>query len=180
MMRDILIYFFVALGLSMDAFSLAIVYGVSKITFMKMLLLSLCVGVFHFFMPILGGSVGVLFQKQLIFSANIIVSVVFFIIAISMIRSLNEDEEVILLSKFYHFLFFAFTVSLDSLSVGIAYGILKEEMLLAALIFSIISFIFTFLGVLIGNYFGKKFGKCSKVIGALILFFLGLKYLILS
>ncbi len=177
-MNDILIYFFVALGLSMDAFSLAIVYGVSNFNFFKMLELSFYVGLFHFFMPLIGGNIGGVFQKQLAIGSNIIVSMVLLVIAISMIRSLKEEEEVMTMSKFYYFLLFAFTVSLDSLSVGIAYGILKEKMILAATIFSITSFIFTFIGLIVGREFGKKCGNCAKVVGSLILIFLSIKYLL--
>lgn len=177
-MKYILIYFFVALGLSMDAFSLAIVYGVTNFSFFKMLELSFYVGLFHFLMPLLGGNIGGVFQKQLSIGSNIIVSVVFLIIAISMFRSLKEEEEVMTLSKFYYFLLFAFTVSLDSLSVGIAYGILKEKIVMAAIIFSFISFIFTFLGLIVGREFGKKCGNCAKIVGAIILILLSIKYLV--
>ncbi len=178
-MRDILIYFFVALGLSMDAFSLSIVYGVNKINRLNMLKLSFWVGFFHFIMPIIGGNVGVLFQKKLALASNIIVSIIFFIIAFSMINSLKDEEKAMTLDKLYYFIVFAFTVSLDSLSVGLAYGILKENILLASFTFSIISFIFTFLGLVIGNIFGTRFEKTSKIIGAIILLLLAFKYIFL-
>ena len=50
-MQQLLIYFFIALGLSMDAFSLAIAYGTNKISTKKTIALSLCVGFFHYLMP---------------------------------------------------------------------------------------------------------------------------------
>ena len=164
-MRDILIYFFVALGLSMDAFSLSIVYGVNKINRLNMLKLSFWVGFFHFIMPII--------------ASNIIVSIIFFIIAFSMINSLKDEEKAMTLDKLYYFIVFAFTVSLDSLSVGLAYGILKENILLASFTFSIIRFIFTFFGLVIGNIFGTRFEKTSKIIGAIILLLLAFKYIFL-
>lgn len=42
----------IAIGLSMDAFSLAILYGTLNFTKRKTLTLATCVGVFHFFMPL--------------------------------------------------------------------------------------------------------------------------------
>ena len=50
-MNNILIYFVMAIGLSMDAFSLALAYGTTKIPINKKVLLSITVGIFHFFMP---------------------------------------------------------------------------------------------------------------------------------
>ncbi len=161
----------------MDAFSLAIVYGISNISFKKMLLLSFCVGLFHFFMPLIGSNIGFFLQDKLAIGSNLIIGIVFLILSFSMLHSINDEEEVVSLDKFYYFLLFAFTVSLDSLSVGIGYGILKEKMLVASFIFSFVSFSFTLLGLMIGSMCGKKFGKLSKVIGAVILLLLAIKYL---
>ena len=44
----------IAIGLSMDAFSLAILYGTLNFTKRKALTLAGFVGAFHFFMPLLG------------------------------------------------------------------------------------------------------------------------------
>ena len=54
-MSLIFYYFLMAIGLSMDAFSLAIIYGTNGIDRKKIILLSLVVGIFHFIMPNLGG-----------------------------------------------------------------------------------------------------------------------------
>ena len=51
-------YFFItlttAIALSLDAFSLAIIYGTVLKEKRTILILSLAVGIFHFFMPFLG------------------------------------------------------------------------------------------------------------------------------
>ena len=49
-MSDNLIYFFMAIGLSMDAFSLPLAYGTTKINVRKKIILSLTVGIFHYIM----------------------------------------------------------------------------------------------------------------------------------
>ena len=66
-MQQLLIYFFIAIGLSMDAFSLAIAYGTNNIEKKKILILSISVGLFHFFMPVLGSLIG---QKINYLNAN--------------------------------------------------------------------------------------------------------------
>ena len=80
------------------------------------------------------------------------------------------------LSKFYHLLFFAFTVSLDSFSVGIVLSLGHETVILAGTIFSIISAMFTYLGLKLGKFVSKKYSNKATIVGAWILIILSLKY----
>ena len=57
-MYQALIYFFIAVGLSMDAFSLAIAYATNGISMKKTIMLSMSVGLFHYAMPLIGSIVG--------------------------------------------------------------------------------------------------------------------------
>lgn len=92
-MQQLLIYFFIALGLSMDAFSLAIAYGTNKISLKKELLLSIFVGLFHYIMPLLGTIIG---EKLnfIINGSNIIVGLIFLILAAEMYTSIDEEKKV--------------------------------------------------------------------------------------
>ena len=87
-----LIYFFIAIGLSMDAFSLSIAYGTNKINKIKIIILSTLVGIFHFIMPLIGSNIG---QKIffLINKSNYIVSIIFFLLSYEMYKSRNEKHE---------------------------------------------------------------------------------------
>ena len=51
-MNTLLTCFFVAVSLSMDAFSLALIYGTCNMGKRNELLLAIIVGLFHFFMPL--------------------------------------------------------------------------------------------------------------------------------
>ena len=55
---SITIIFLIAVSLSMDAFSLSLAYGTLNVDKSKRILLSIIVGAYHFFMPILGMNVG--------------------------------------------------------------------------------------------------------------------------
>ena len=81
----------IAIGLSMDAFSLAILYGTLNFTKRKTLYLSSSVGVFHFFMPLLGNLIGIFILSRLPIQPNTLVGIIFFIISIQMIVSLFKD-----------------------------------------------------------------------------------------
>ena len=72
---------------------------------------------------------------------------------------------------------FAFTVSIDSFSIGIGLGALKNEILIPSFLFSITSGLFTYIGVNLGKTLVNKLGKITTLIGSLILFILGFYYL---
>ena len=55
---DLLLVIVVAISLSMDAFSLSLAYGTLGMKKKQIWLLAIIVGVFHFFMPLLGMIVG--------------------------------------------------------------------------------------------------------------------------
>ena len=54
----IITIFLIAVSLSMDAFSLALIYGTQGITKKDKVLLSLIVGIYHFIMPLIGVTIG--------------------------------------------------------------------------------------------------------------------------
>ena len=167
----------IAIGLSMDAFSLAILYGTLNFTKRKALTLAGFVGAFHFFMPLLGNFIGLIILSILPISSNIVVGIIFLIISIQMLISVFKEEEVVDLKGLSSLLLFAFTVSLDSFSVGIGLSAVCDNKLLAVSIFSLTSFIFTFLGLTIGSKLNEKFGKISTLLGSIVLMCLALVYL---
>lgn len=177
-MQQLLIYFFIALGLSMDAFSLAIAYGTNKISLKKELLLSIFVGLFHYIMPLIGTIIG---EKLnfIINGSNIIVGLIFLILAAEMYTSIDEEKKG-MITNFLSILFFSLTVSIDSFSVGIALGITKNYTSVVFIIFSIVSATFTLLGLLLGKYLSQKLEKKATYFGIIILVLLALKYIFLG
>lgn len=167
----------IAVGLSMDAFSLAILYGTLNFDRRKTLTLSGSVGVFHFFMPLLGNIIGTIILKILPVSANIVVGIIFFAISIQMLISIFKEEEIVDLKGLLAIILFAFTVSIDSFSVGIGLSAVCDNKLLAVSIFSTTSFLFTFMGLTIGSKLTEKFGKISTLFGSIVLLCLSLVYL---
>jgi len=172
-------YFFItlltAVALSLDAFSLAIIYGTILKEKKKIIILSLVVGIFHFFMPLLGYSISNLLISNIVKSTNIISFIIFLVLGLEMIIGKNDNENLINLSSFYNILLFAFTVSIDSFSVGIA--ILNESIILPIVTFSITSALFTYIGLLIGKKLNIIFGKYTTKLGGIILIVLSLYYL---
>lgn len=171
-------YFFVAIGLSMDAFSLAIVYGTNNIRKKKTLILSILVGIFHFIMPNLGNIFSSIFVKEIISYSEILSAIVFGVLAVEMITSIKNEEVKYDISKYSSMILFAFAVSIDSFSIGLVISFVDRNILVPCLIFSLVSFLFTFTGLNLGNLLSKKIGFVSKIIGIIILLSLSIKSLI--
>lgn len=167
----------IAIGLSMDAFSLAILYGMSGIKKKNIYLLSSIVGIYHFLMPILGFYIGKLVLKILPMKPDILVGSIFLILAIQMFLSTFKEEEVTPLNKITSILLFGFTVSIDSFTVGIGLGTINNNLFLPPLIFSITSFLFTYVGLNLGKYLNVAFGKYATMLGSLILILLSFYYI---
>lgn len=178
-MSYILLYFFMAIGLSMDAFSLAIVYGSTGINKKKIINMSLTVGLLHFIMPNIGDKLGEKFLQGFISYGNIITGLIFLVLAVQMIVSLKDKETTTELNNYLELFLFSIAVSLDSFTLGIALSLEGHNLMIGGIIFALISSIFTLIGLLFGKFLSYKTGIIGKIIGITILLLLSLKYLIL-
>jgi putative Mn2+ efflux pump MntP len=174
---NIISIFLIGIALSMDTFSLSLCYGVLQLSKRKMITLAIIVGLFHFFMPILGMFFSDIIKNLIIIDMKIIVFIIFMILGVEIIMSsIKKDASIILLNIVGMFLF-AFTVSIDSFSAGIGINFISDKHLICSVIFSLTSLSFTYAGLTIGNVIGLKFKDVSKIIGGLILIVFALTYL---
>lgn len=175
-MNTLLTTILVGISLSMDAFSLALAYGTSGLTKKNIYLLSTIVGIYHFFMPIIGLLFGNFIQEYLIFNINLIVSLIFSIIGIEMIISSFKKEELNISNNLLGFLLFGLSVSIDSLTTGIGLSVINNNYLECSSVFMLTSSIFTYLGLILGNKLNNKLGSISTIIGGIILILLAIYY----
>ena len=75
---NIILIFLIAISLSMDACALSISYAINKIALRKAILTAIFVGIFHFFMPLLGNITGFSLFNYTLFKPKIILFIVFF------------------------------------------------------------------------------------------------------
>jgi putative Mn2+ efflux pump MntP len=163
-------------GLSMDTFSLSLIYGTLSLSRKKVLQLSIIVGICHFIMPLLGLSIGSVIIKNTLLEPYHLVSIIFFIIGLQMII-FDKKEEPKIFTNFLTFILFGITVSIDSFSTGIGLNVISNNIILSVSLFSLISFIFTYVGLSMGSRISKKVGKYSVIIGGIILILIALYYL---
>ena len=154
---------FIGISLSMDAFSLALSYGTRGLGIYRQILLSLVVGLFHFFMPLLGCLFGNIVSKYMVLSSHIVIGIIFFLIGIDMIYSVRKIDESLSIGSIFEYFIFGFTVSIDSFTTGIGLSLILSNYLVAAFIFMLCSSVFTFLGLNIGNNLHNRFDEYATV-----------------
>lgn len=168
----------IAISLSMDAFSLSLVYGTLNMKKSDIKILSFIVGIYHFLMPLIGMYIGKIILQIFPLNPNIIVFIVLTFIGIQMIFESFRENTTIKLMNIKEYIFFGLAVSLDSFSVGIGLRAIYNYPIISALLFSISSLIFTYLGLNLGKTINKAIGKISTLLGGLCLVIIGISYLI--
>ncbi|MDO4962935.1 MAG: manganese efflux pump [bacterium] len=171
---NIILIFFIAISLSMDAFSLSLAYGTNNILKKDINLLSVIVGIYHFVMPILGMLIGKFIECIIHFKSDYITLVIFAFIGFNMIIESFKNETDVKSLKLSEMILFGFAVSIDSFSVGIGINSISNNFLICSLIFSFTSFTFTYVGLILGNKLNKLIGKFATLIGGISLIILGI------
>ncbi len=172
----LLIVSIIAISLSMDAFSLSLAYGTLNIKKTDIIRLSIIIGIFHFFMPLIGVFLGNKILEFLPIQPDTIVFIVLNFIGIEMIIESFKNKEIRKIKKLES-LFFGFAVSIDSFSVGLGLESITNNYLISSLLFSLSSFTFTYLGLTLGNKINKLIGILSTLLGGLVLIIIGIFYL---
>lgn len=175
---NIILIFIIAVSLSMDAFSLSLAYGTISMSKKEIRLLSIIVGIYHFFMPILGMLIGKFIFNIMHISGDLIVLIIFSFIGINMIIESIRKEEKVKKMKLGEMILFGLAVSIDSFSVGIGINNISNNFIMCSSIFSIVSFLFTYIGLKLGNKLNQLIGKIATIVGGIVLILFGLIYII--
>jgi len=175
---NILLLILIGISLSIDTFSLALSLGTFDLKWKKIYFFTIIVAIFHFIMPVMGRILNVFINKFLVINHDLLLLIIFFALFTEMIINyFSKDEQSYDLS-FLSIIFYAFSVSIDSLLVGIGISNLTNLPFLASFIFMILSFVITFIGFLIGKFSHKKFKKTAKIFGLFVIVFLIVIHLI--
>ena len=174
--------FILAVGLSMDAFAVAVCKGLAlgKVRFRQMLIPGLWFGVFQALMPLIGYFLGSRFEKYIVSVDHWIAFVLLAGIGVNMIREAFKDEEsdqdASLSVK--AMLPMAVATSIDALAVGITFAFLQVRIVPAVSFIGCVTFLLSMLGVKVGSVFGAKYRKGAEIAGGVILILLGMKILL--
>lgn len=175
--------FILAIGLSMDAFAVAICKGLAtqRVKPRHMFITGLWFGGFQALMPLLGYFLGAAFEKYVTKVDHWIAFVLLGAIGANMIKEAFSKEEECENCDFgfKSMLVMAIATSIDALAVGITLALLPDINIIAAVSFiGVITFTLSAIGVKLGNIFGAKYKSKAEFTGGAILIILGLKILL--
>lgn len=172
----------IAIGLSMDAFAVAICKGlaINEKGWKKSIIIGLYFGLFQAIMPVIGYFLGTTFEDLVTKIDHWIAFLLLGLIGGSMLKEAfsNNSESYDDNVGFKTMIVLAIATSIDALAIGITFAFLNVNLVMAVLMIGIITFMLSIIGVKIGNQFGVRYGKRAEIVGGIILILLGVKILL--
>jgi len=197
--------FLIAVGVSMDAFAVAVCAGLTmpKVNIIKALIIGLYFGVFQAIMPLIGYFAATLLAGKIIaYDHWVAFGLLCFLGGKMIVGSFkkegcsdrvcpdgmcgdrvcpggkkpdNKETSV----KPAHMLPLAFATSIDALAVGVSFAFLGVRIIPAVSFIGITTFAISLVvGVKVGNVFGTRFKSQAELAGGIILLLIGLKILL--
>ena len=172
----------IAVGLSMDAFAVAVCKGLSmpKIDRKYTFFIALFFGGFQALMPLLGYYLGSRFASYIESFDHWVAFILLACIGGNMIKESREcaEQEEYKGVDFRELTIMALATSVDALAVGITFAFFYVDILPAVSLIGAITFCLSIVGVLVGNYFGAKYKSRAEFAGGVILILIGAKILL--
>jgi putative Mn2+ efflux pump MntP len=171
-----------AVGLSMDAFAVAVTLGLAmpRFTWRKAGIVGVYFGVFQALMPVAGFFAGRLFAEVISAVDTYVVFALLVFLGGKMLVSARKDEDNAPAADLTIGVMvpFALATSIDALAVGISFAMLEINIILAVALIGTITCALSMLGVKIGAVFGSRFRVQAMVAGGLILIAIGVRVLL--
>ena len=175
--------YFLAVGLGVDAFSVAIGIGATndKKSWAPVLRLAAAFGIFQFVMPIIGWLAGLTVVEIIASFDHWIAFALLALVGGKMIWEGFEkesDEEKADQTRGWPLLLLSIATSIDALAIGFSFSVLKNPILFPAVIIGIVCFVMTTVGMIFGKVLAKIFGKKVEIFGGIVLIAIGVMILI--
>ncbi len=175
----------VAVGLSMDAFAVALGKGLQmpRLAYRRMLVIAFFFGLFQALMPVIGWFLGDRFASYISAYDHWVAFVLLLLIGVNMIRESlthKEDQEAEHEKPFNlkEMLLLSLATSIDALAVGSSFGVLGVNIVHSAAGIGFTTFLISAGGVFVGFKFGLKYRRYAEIAGGIILICVGIKILI--
>lgn len=176
--------FLIGIGLSMDAFAVAVCRGLKmqKFNIKHTAVIALFFGGFQALMPLIGWFLGKQFEKYITAVDHWIAFALLAFIGGKMIydsfKQDDDDQGEKDIFNIKEIFVMAVATSIDALAVGITFAFLSVNIWSSISIIGVTTFVLSAVGVLIGHKFGAKYKNKAELAGGVILVLIGLKILL--
>jgi len=174
--------YMVAFALACDAFSVAIGVGTIGLTKRRIFRLSFHFGLFQFFMPLIGLSIGGVTASLVGQASKWIAAGLLVLIGFNMFRQVIRRKEVpaktVDPSKGWSLILLSISTSIDALVAGFSIGLLGMPVLTACIIIGVTAAIMTIIGMLIGAGTATILGNRAEAVGGIILIILAIIFVV--
>jgi len=174
--------FIIAVGLSMDAFAVAVCKGLAmpRMSWKGALIVGLYFGGFQAAMPLLGYFLGSKFSMAIRAYDHWVAFLLLVLIGAGMVKeSFEKDESCANASLDVRgMVLLAVATSIDALAVGVTFAFLNVDIVPAVSFIGAVTFTLSMVGVKVGNAFGCKYKSSAELAGGAILILMGLKILL--
>ncbi|HHY14140.1 MAG TPA: manganese efflux pump [Thermoanaerobacterales bacterium] len=177
-MSDFITLLILAIALGTDAISVAVAVCMDGVEKKEVIVTSLTVGIFHVVMPLIGLYLGKIASGFFGNLASLVGAIILILLGGNMIREsikYKKDSPCFDLTG-WNLIILALCVSVDSFSVGFGLGtFFSMGTSVVVLTIGVISALMTGAGMIIGKYLGRIIGDNAKIVGGIVLIFIGLK-----
>lgn len=168
-------FLIMGIALGMDVFSVSLGLGMNGIPLRKMIWVGIVFGLFHMVMPFFGMVFGNMLSQEIHMLADVIGGLILVGIGAHMFFSAMIPEKFTTVpSMGIGLLFLALTVSIDSFSVGISFGIVGMNVIWLILYIGCLSSCLAWIGMFIGKKAITFLGAYSELLGGSILISFGM------
>ena len=173
----------IALGMAMDAFAVSLSAGTSgmatgpRATFR----LSFHFGLFQFFMPLIGWSMGIGISSYIESIDHWVAFGLLAFVGVRMIRGGVANREKTARndpSRGLTLVALAIATSIDALAIGLSLAMLQVNIWYPAAVIGVVTAGLSFLGIRLGNRLGDHFGQRMEIIGGVLLILIGVRILV--
>lgn len=175
--------FLIAIGLSMDAFAVALINGLcaSQSRIRYAVRVGLFFGFFQGLMTWLGYALGNRFSASITSYDHWIAFILLGIIGGKMIYEGMQPQdlscEVHQEKDLLHLLYFSVATSIDALAIGVSFAFLNISILTPILLIGAVTFVLSVLGVMIGKRFAVLLDNKAEILGGVVLILIGARIL---
>ena len=181
---ELLSILFIALGLAADCFAVALGGGatIRALRYIQVMRTALAFGAAQAIMPVIGWAVGRTVVDYISAYDHWVVFGLLGAVGGRMIwEAFHEKEEGqggTDISRGWLLISLAVATSIDSLAVGLSFGLIETNIIYASLIIGVVAFLITHLGFYLGRKAGSLLGQRARIIGGIILIGIGTRILV--